>query len=324
MLKKILLFTLVFITTNGIITMSAVTSVPVLSKKIDVVLNEIRINLEGVNVAQKGESYTLNNGAEVPYSILYEGTTYLPLRQIAEMTGKQIHWNGDTKTVVLTDPIIVSSKSNPFVFGMTLAEHKSDLNGNTWTYSYNIDNKGVKYLWVRDFNRDFSRIYNCSSGQVIRIENEESSGWTKNEDLLVFDDGIIFSDIGSGQIKKIFFESNFDTQDGIIISDGEEFFLFGDLMIAYGVDSNSNPIAEAINLKTSKKAEIGAGDIKESLDVLFMRISSQPIHRAAEYKGGYFYFESYTPYPDNRRLYRVKIEFGDTPIVGEIEDLGPI
>ena len=42
-----------------------------------------------------------------------------------------------------------------------------------------------------------------------------------------------------------------------------------------------------------------------------------------EYKDGYFYFDSST-FEGNRHAYRVKIEFADTPIVGEIEDLGEI
>ena len=40
------------------------------------------------------------DGAQV-YPIVYEGTTYLPLRAIAEIMGKLVNWNESTKTVTL-------------------------------------------------------------------------------------------------------------------------------------------------------------------------------------------------------------------------------
>ncbi len=52
--------------------------------KIDVILNGVNVQLEGNNVQVD--------------SILYNGTTYLPMRKVAELVGKDIQWNQDTKT----------------------------------------------------------------------------------------------------------------------------------------------------------------------------------------------------------------------------------
>ncbi len=36
--------------------------------------------------------------------ILYEGTTYLPVRAIGELMGKEVHWDGSSRTVSLLQP----------------------------------------------------------------------------------------------------------------------------------------------------------------------------------------------------------------------------
>lgn len=43
-----------------------------------------------------------NAGGQQVHPILYEGTTYLPVRAIGELMGKNVDWNQDTKTVTLS------------------------------------------------------------------------------------------------------------------------------------------------------------------------------------------------------------------------------
>lgn len=60
-----------------------------IQKTIDVVFNKVNISVNGKAV--KGEN------------ILYEGTTYVPLRAISEMLDKDVGWDGDTNTASIDD-----------------------------------------------------------------------------------------------------------------------------------------------------------------------------------------------------------------------------
>ncbi|MDQ6423645.1 superoxide dismutase family protein [Paenibacillus sp. LHD-117] len=40
-----------------------------------------------------------NQGSKVPESILYKGTTYVPIRKVSEMLNMPVQWEGSTKTV---------------------------------------------------------------------------------------------------------------------------------------------------------------------------------------------------------------------------------
>lgn len=79
------------------------------SATIDVFLNYINIEMDGAKLAEAGQSFQLEDGSERPYSILYEGTTYLPIRKVSEMIGKELSWDDDTKTVRLGSPVIGSN-----------------------------------------------------------------------------------------------------------------------------------------------------------------------------------------------------------------------
>lgn len=70
---------------------------------ISVVLNKINISINGEPVAKASETYTLDNGTKVPFSILYNGTTYLPMRKVANLVGKEILWDPATSTAGLND-----------------------------------------------------------------------------------------------------------------------------------------------------------------------------------------------------------------------------
>ena len=74
-----------------------------LNKTLDVVVNKINISINGVVVGKAGANYTLDNGGNVPYSILYKGTTYLPMRKVAELVGKSVEWDNNTNTASIND-----------------------------------------------------------------------------------------------------------------------------------------------------------------------------------------------------------------------------
>jgi hypothetical protein len=69
--------------------------------------NTVNINLNGKQIASKGQSYTLENGTALPYSLNYSGTVYLPIRKVSELIGKDISYDSQTSTVNISD------KANP-------------------------------------------------------------------------------------------------------------------------------------------------------------------------------------------------------------------
>ena len=86
-----------------IITALLLGSVPVFAENISVLFNNINIMLNGEKIASAGDSYKLDNGSTVPFSILYKGTTYLPMRKVAELLGKEVTWDGTTNTAGISD-----------------------------------------------------------------------------------------------------------------------------------------------------------------------------------------------------------------------------
>lgn len=70
---------------------------------IQATLNSVNINVNGTQVAAKGQSYILDNGNSVPYSVNYNGTVYLPIRKVSELVGKDIAYDGKTSTISISD-----------------------------------------------------------------------------------------------------------------------------------------------------------------------------------------------------------------------------
>jgi len=64
--------------------------------------NRVIISVNGEQKAGLTENYTLDDGTQVPFSILYQQTTYMPMRKLSELMGFVINWNGNTNTVELT------------------------------------------------------------------------------------------------------------------------------------------------------------------------------------------------------------------------------
>ncbi|PKM95427.1 MAG: hypothetical protein CVU84_04995 [Firmicutes bacterium HGW-Firmicutes-1] len=100
------------------------------TQTITAVLNGVNILVAGTKAASKGDTYTLTNGEKVPYSILYKNTTYLPMRKVAELVGKEVDWDGITSTANIVDKgtatITTNSRSNPAVIGQKIVCDRDD------------------------------------------------------------------------------------------------------------------------------------------------------------------------------------------------------
>ena len=77
----------------GILIGCMIMATPVLA---DSILTQIDVVLNGVNVQVNGEDVEVD-------SILYNNSTYLPMRKVAELVGKDIKWNDETKTANIVE-----------------------------------------------------------------------------------------------------------------------------------------------------------------------------------------------------------------------------
>ena len=243
----------------------AVTSIglctPSVAEEVKAIFNSVRVSLYGQDIAQWGENYTLANGENVPYSILYKGTTYLPLRKIGELTGKKVGWNGDTNTVYLNSEITNET-------GLKKLVEKPDKNGNVWTYYLymsEIDLKRSNYraLVIRDENRRLERIYQIEGAGYIFTKGPVSEDSLKYIEHIVkiTDDGIIFTkyiEEGKAVLWKIDFLSDENSQDGyrlegyIDAEQGIEKTIFWDDYM-FCLDGNREKIY-AMNMVTKESA----------------------------------------------------------------------
>ncbi len=117
----------------GILIGCTLMATPVLAEsvltKIDVVMNGVNVQLEGADVQVD--------------SILYNGTTYLPMRKIAELVGKNIDWNQQTRTANIIEKTEVregdnvTDNSNSKIDKITKTENGIIINGieyYEWSY----------------------------------------------------------------------------------------------------------------------------------------------------------------------------------------------
>ena len=89
-----------------------------LTKKIDVLYDDIRISSNNIEFMPVDEQ-----GSQVE-PFIYEGTTYLPVRAVSEALGKNVSWDSETKTVMVTDNEDIEYSKIAFIchFNMTPAE----------------------------------------------------------------------------------------------------------------------------------------------------------------------------------------------------------
>lgn len=78
-------------------------SVPALAETIQATFNVINIKINGKLEVKAGEYFTLPDGREVPYTIVYSDTTYLPLRETVRLVGKELLFDGATSTADIID-----------------------------------------------------------------------------------------------------------------------------------------------------------------------------------------------------------------------------
>jgi len=172
-------------------------------KDIPVAWSPFRVKTGAADIVKWGETYKLN-GMDMPGSLVYNDTTYLPIRKITEATGLQIAWNGDSDTVTV------------FENGMSEVQaiKRLDVNGKEWFY--NVLDAGTKgYLTITHQDTQHQRAYEMISSNSYRydevgvmfasFEKSHSEGASKSNP---------WAGYNLYNITKILFNSDKNSQDG--------------------------------------------------------------------------------------------------------------
>ena len=93
----------------------AVSTAGAFAAEVDAHFNKVNIEVGGELKAVSGEFFVRErtDGTQLimPYSILYKGTTYLPLAKVCELVGKDVSWDGETRTVYISTPRVPAEGS---------------------------------------------------------------------------------------------------------------------------------------------------------------------------------------------------------------------
>ncbi len=73
---------------------------------IEVLKNSINIEIDGEDIVKENTFYQKNDGNKIPFSIIYKGTTYIPIRPISELLNIDIEWDNNS------NKLIISQKNN--------------------------------------------------------------------------------------------------------------------------------------------------------------------------------------------------------------------
>lgn len=138
------------------------TTTPVLAntilQKIDVVLNSVDVQVNG----EKLEADT----------ILYNGSTYLPMRKVAEAVGKDIEWNQDTMTANIIEKSDIKLNNE-----ITIVEN-TDLKTSDGIKIKVINNKNYINL------EDCYKKYNDEENKKIKVSNKNGEIITDLDDII--------------------------------------------------------------------------------------------------------------------------------------------
>jgi len=101
----------------------------------------VNIKVGDEQVASVGDTYTLDNGAEAPYSISYldengGATTYIPIREFSALVGVVVLWDSSTESVIVGGETSLEQKTHISDFIDNSADDTdSDTTASTSDYS---------------------------------------------------------------------------------------------------------------------------------------------------------------------------------------------
>lgn len=135
------------------------------TKTLTAYYQDIKLTINGQTVEPKD----VNGNVVDPYIV--DGTTYLPVRAVSEALGKQVDWDGDTNTVLISDPALTGTWN---AVKVSLRGDDTPLDsfaGGSFTVRLEDSGKGVWVIGGEDFDITWSE-----ENGALTIIDESGSG----------------------------------------------------------------------------------------------------------------------------------------------------
>jgi hypothetical protein len=197
--KKVILsfiiFALLAINVNSVLANSIL-------QKIDVLINNISLFVNN-------EQVTVNN-------FIFNGTTYVPLRAVAEMNGMEVKWDGENKRVDLISNETFNMKATDGKYNIIGGNPKPFTDGNyfKWDYLTIVFDANTKKM------KDNSKVV-LIDNKGNRINVESQAGMTAKDNFLI---------LPQKNLELNTYYSLYIPKDNIIMENGD---LYGEEILIY-------------------------------------------------------------------------------------------
>lgn len=172
--------------------------------------------LQKIEVLINGISLYVNNEQVAVDNFLYNGTTYVPLRAVAEMNGMEVKWNGEKQRVDLVSNEAFNMKTTDGKYNIIGGNPKPFTDGNyfKWDYLTIVFDANTKKM------KDNSKVILIDfKGNRINVESQ--SGMTAKDNFLI---------LPQKKLELNTYYSLYIPKDNIIMENGD---LYGEEILIY-------------------------------------------------------------------------------------------
>lgn len=265
------------------------------------------------------------------YPILYNGSTYLPLRAIGEIMNKDVVWNNSTKTITLSGDFTVTDADSFETEEEEIANGyigKESAKNIALGYS-NLLAKDVTFIraeldyddgrWVYDVefytdNKEYDFEIDATTGKVLDVDYDVD-GWTRPETTkdigLEAAKAIALKDAGLKANQVKFVKAGTDYDDGRKYYEVE--FYKGNREYDYTIDAATGKIVEvdydAENYSKPSSTSVISADEARKIALKHAGVSSSNVR----------YEKTELDYDDGRQKYEIEFRVGNMEYEYEID-----
>ncbi len=172
--------------------------------------------LQKIEVLFNSVSLYVNNEQIASNNFLYNGTTYVPLRTVAEMNGMKVNWNSEKKRVDLISNEAFNMKTTDGKYNIIVVDPKPLTDGNyfKWDYLTIVFDANTKKI------KDNSKVILIDyKGNKVNVECKP--GMTRKDNFLI---------VLKNKLELNTYYSLYIAKDNIIMENGD---LYGEEILIY-------------------------------------------------------------------------------------------